>query len=132
MIKYFRNDTFEKNNIITTKLFSSNGSLITLFLNKTNKNENTGCHGMFLPCKSHFISKQKSFIFLLFGSWSLIRSSHPEVFCRRGVLRNFAKSTGRHLCQSLFFNKVAGPKGEETLTQVFSCEFCEISKNSFF
>ena len=24
------------------------------------------------------------------------------------VLRNFAKSTGKHLCQSLFFNKVAG------------------------
>ena len=26
----------------------------------------------------------------------------------RGVLRNFTKSTGKHLCQSLFFNKVAG------------------------
>ena len=25
-----------------------------------------------------------------------------------GVLRNFAKFTGKHLCQSLFFNKVAG------------------------
>ena len=24
------------------------------------------------------------------------------------VLRNFAKFTGKHLCQSLFFNKVAG------------------------
>ena len=31
-------------------------------------------------------------------------SSHPEVFCRKGVLRNFAKFTGKHLCQSLFFN----------------------------
>ena len=36
------------------------------------------------------------------------RSSRPEVFCRKGVLRNFAKFTGKHLCQSLFFNKVAG------------------------
>ena len=26
---------------------------------------------------------------------------------RKGVLRNFAKFTGKHLCQSLFFNKVA-------------------------
>ena len=26
----------------------------------------------------------------------------------RGVLRNFAKLTGKHLCQTLFFNKVAG------------------------
>ena len=31
-----------------------------------------------------------------------------EVFCTKGVLRNFAKFTGKHLCQSLFFNKVAG------------------------
>ena len=36
------------------------------------------------------------------------RSSRPGVFCKKGVLRNFAKFTGKHLCQSLFFNKVAG------------------------
>ena len=36
------------------------------------------------------------------------RSSRTEVFCKKGVLRNFAKFTGKHLCQSLFFNKVAG------------------------
>ena len=37
-----------------------------------------------------------------------LRSSRPEVFCKKGVLRNFAKFTGKHLCQSLFFNKAAG------------------------
>ena len=37
-----------------------------------------------------------------------IRSGLPEVFCKKGILRNFAKLTGKHLCQSLFFNKVAG------------------------
>ena len=42
------------------------------------------------------------------------RSSRPEVFCEKGVLRNFANFTGKHLCQSLFFNKVAGP-GPATL-----------------
>ena len=26
----------------------------------------------------------------------------------KGVLNNFANFTGKHLCQSLFFNKVAG------------------------
>ena len=26
-----------------------------------------------------------------------------EVFCKKGVLSNFAKFTGKHLCQSLFF-----------------------------
>ena len=36
------------------------------------------------------------------------RSSCPEVFCRNGVLKIFAKFTEIHLCQSLFFSKVAG------------------------
>ena len=38
----------------------------------------------------------------------LYRSSRPDVFCEKGVLKNFAKFTGIHLCQRLFFNKVAG------------------------
>ena len=29
------------------------------------------------------------------------------MFCKKGVLRNFAKLTGKHLCQSLYFNEVA-------------------------
>ena len=36
------------------------------------------------------------------------RRSHRSCSLRKGVLRNFAKFTGKHLCQSLFFNKVAG------------------------
>ena len=39
---------------------------------------------------------------------STYRSSRPEVFCKKDVFKNFAKFTGKHLCQSLFFNKVAG------------------------
>ena len=35
------------------------------------------------------------------------RSSHRRCSVRKGVLKNFAKFTGKHLCQSLFFNKVA-------------------------
>ena len=35
------------------------------------------------------------------------RSSRPKVFCKTGIFRNFAKFTGKHLSQSLFFNKVA-------------------------
>ena len=41
----------------------------------------------------------------------------PEVFCKKDVLRSIAKFTGKLLCQSLFFNNVAG--------------LCEISKNTF-
>ena len=43
------------------------------------------------------------------------------MFCKKGVIRNFAKFTGIHLCQSLFFNKGAGLRPQ----------FCEISKNSY-
>ena len=32
------------------------------------------------------------------------RSSRPEVFCKKGVSKNFTKFTGKHLCQCLFFN----------------------------
>ena len=38
------------------------------------------------------------------------------MFCKKGVLRNFAKFTGKHLCQRLFFNKVAGLAHLEPLT----------------
>ena len=57
------------------------------------------------------------------------RNSRPEVFCEKGVLSNFTKSIGKHLCQSLFLNKVVVKK--ETLAQVFSCEFWDISKYNF-
>ena len=36
------------------------------------------------------------------------RSSHRRCSVTKGVLRNFAKFPGEDLCQSLFFNKVAG------------------------
>ena len=54
-------------------------------------------------------------------TWSL-QKQPPELLCKKGVLRNFAKFTGKHLCQRPVF----------TLAQVFSCEFCKISKNTFF
>ena len=41
----------------------------------------------------------------LHNSW---RISRCRCSLRKGVLRNFAKFTGKHLCQGLFFNKVAG------------------------
>ena len=35
-------------------------------------------------------------------------SNHGRCSVRKGALRNFAKFTGKHLWQSLFFNEVAG------------------------
>ena len=52
-------------------------------------------------------SKKKLFMPLTFSDF-IGRSSHRRCFVRKDVLRNIAKVTGKHLCQSLFFNKVAG------------------------
>ena len=57
---------------------------------------------------------------------------------KKGVLEVFTKLTGKHLCQSLFFNKVAGLRHLRwsiflvTPAQVFLCDYCEIFKTSFF
>ena len=39
------------------------------------------------------------------SSW-IGRNSRPEMFCKKVILRNFVKFTGKHLCQRLFFDKV--------------------------
>ena len=36
------------------------------------------------------------------------RSSHQRYSVKKGIVKNFTKFTGKHLCQSLFFNQVAG------------------------
>ena len=48
----------------------------------------------------------------------IIRSNRSEVFCKKGVLRNFSKFAGKHV-----------PESQE---QVFSSEFYKFSKNTFF
>ena len=59
------------------------------------------------------------------------------MLCRKGVFRNFIKFTGKQLqlCRNLFLIKLQAEAcnfiKKKTLTQVFSCEFCEISKNTF-
>ena len=79
------------------------------------------------------------FIYLLREiNWDLagFRSSSLGVFCKTGILENSTKFTGKYLCQSLFFNRVAALRPatllKKRLTQVFSCEICEIFKSTFF
>ena len=67
----------------------------------------------------------------------MVRSSRLEVFCKKSVLKNFTKFTGKHPCQSLLFNKVAGlrPKTllkKKTLAQTLFCKFCEIFQITYF
>ena len=47
-------------------------------------------------------------------------SSHPKIFCKKGVLKNFAKFIEKHLCQSLFLIKL----------QAKACEIGVIFKNT--
>ena len=56
-------------------------------------------------------------------STSLYWSSRSEVFCKKGVLKSFVKFTGKHVCQSLFFNKV---------TSLRPYEFGKNFTNTFF
>ena len=48
------------------------------------------------------IFQNKKYIFWILNSLNLFRSSRPEVFCEKGVLKNFSKSTGNHLSQRLW------------------------------
>ena len=38
----------------------------------------------------------------------ITRGNHQKCSIKKGVIRNFVKFTGKHMCQSIFFNKVAG------------------------
>ena len=75
-----------------------------------------------------FCCKRASYKILSY-IWLNVWSSYRRCSVKKGVPRNFAKFIGKHLCQSIFFNKVAK---KEILAQVSSCEFCEISKNTIF
>ena len=69
----------------------------------------------------------------------LLQKQPPEAIFKKSVLRYFAKFTGKHLRQRVFFNKVACVRPEAcnlikkgSLAKVFSCKFYEISLNIFF
>ena len=77
----------------------------------------------FSQISCHFIQKQSGKI------------CSPRGVLEKDVLKNFVKFIEKHLCQSLFCDKVAGLRPatllKETLVQLFSCGFFEISKNTF-
>ena len=52
---------------------------------------------------------------LLCSEYSYDRSSHRTCYVRKGVLRNFPKFTGKHMCQSPFFNRLAGTRSGSLL-----------------
>ena len=65
-------------------------------------------------------------------SWIAGISTRPKVFYKKGVPRNIANFTAKHLCQSLFFNKVAcNFIKKETLALVLSCESAKFLRALF-
>ena len=89
--------------------------------------------------RTQLLTKQTCVVYSILGPLLFLiydRSSHWRCSVKNGVLRNFAKFTGKPLCQSFFFNKVASIAcnfiKKETLALVFSCKFYETSKNTFF
>ena len=66
----------------------------------------------------------------------MCKSSRRRCSVKKGVFKNFAIFTGKHLSWSLFLIKLQGLRPAILLkrdsTQVFSCEYCEIFKNTYF
>ena len=94
----------------TSRVFSltSYGRLPGELLLAVSKNVVGDC---LYACMQHFACLTISY-HKLSGECQLLadifRSSHRRCSVKKGVLRNFSKFTGKHLCQSLFCNKVAG------------------------
>ena len=65
------------------------------------------------------------------------RSSHRKCSVRKDVLRNFAKLAGKHLCRSLFFNKVADLQAYSFIKKRlqhrrFPAKSMKVFKNTYF
>ena len=64
--------------------------------------------------KFHYkIYKKTSFVIQKIHSYKPVQAkvmttkcSRPEVFRKKAIMKNLAKSTGKQLCRSLFFNKI--------------------------
>ena len=64
------------------------------------------------------------------------RNGRPKIPCKKGVLRNFTKFTWKHLCQSLYFNEVAGLSPATLLIKrlwhrCFPVKFAKFLRTSF-
>ena len=58
-----------------------------------------------------------------------VQKQPPEVFYKKDALRNYAKFTGKHLCQSLFLNKVVGLR---LWHRCFHVSFRKFVRQTFF
>ena len=102
-------------------------SLADFFENKTRKIRQVNiCEHSLYDCISYI------FVFFLVLSKEF-RSSHQRCSMKKGVLRNLTKFT----CARVSFlisckAQVCDFIKKEAVAQMFSCKFCEFSKNTFF
>ena len=71
---------------------------------------------------------------LFLDIYIIFRSSRPEEFCKK-VFLEISKDSQENTCARVSFliklQAACNFIKKETLAQVFSCEFCEISKNTY-
>ena len=65
-----------------------------------------------------------------------IQKQQPKVLNKKAVLKNFAKFTGKHPCQKLFFNNIAGLRPATFLKKIlwhrcFPVNFAKFSRTPF-
>ena len=74
-------------------------------------------------------TNQPQTFFCLTSLWKYsqgcIQNLPPDVLYKKAALKNFIIFTGKLLCWSLFLIKLQ-------VSQIFSCEKCEIFKNNYF
>ena len=108
--KYFEQTKETKRYWARRPLLFLEGRLDTALYYCTNNKETlNGKHHLFAVISTQFwhfpvLSNILRYLFCISRS----RSSCPELSCKKGVPKDFEKFTGKHLCQSLFFNKIAG------------------------
>ena len=66
----------------------------------------------------------------LFNATYDFRSSRPEVFCKKGILK-ISQNLQENACATVSFEACTLIK-KENLAQVFSCEYCEILRRPFY
>ena len=124
-IRYFPHYTLQLRNIYYFyRLIHANYVFPHFWKNENNSsNKNLHYYLKILFCRMLIILLQLS-----------NQSSHQRCSVKKGVFRNFTKFTGKHLCLSLFFNKVAGHRlvhSENYLSRLQNRCF-PVKKNCFF
>ena len=77
------------------------------------------------------IERFASFVYFL-SIFSRSRSSYLQAFCEKCVFKIFSEFKGKHLCQSLLSNKVAGCFKKRLLHRSFPVIFLKFIRTAMF